>query len=79
MGDASNMVGWNRSTKETQTSAKGRLWSHSRRAHLEGSGPGKLLNPTRRRVYIDLIRSEMKVSERQIFRVLGQHRSTQQY
>ena len=39
----------------------------------------KPLSPARRRACIDLIRSEMKVSERRICRVLGQHRSTQGY
>ena len=38
---------------------------------------GKLLSPSRRRACIDLVRSQMKVSERRVCRVLGQHRSTQ--
>jgi hypothetical protein len=33
--------------------------------------------PSRRRVCIDHVRSELKVSERRVCRVLGQHRSTQ--
>ena len=36
-----------------------------------------LLSPSHRRACIDLVRSQMKVSERRICRVLGQHRSTQ--
>ncbi|MCP9482656.1 IS3 family transposase [Shimia sp. CNT1-13L.2] len=46
---------------------------------LKEAAPGKLLSPARRRACIDLIRSEMKVSERRICRLLGQHRSTQRY
>jgi hypothetical protein len=38
---------------------------------------GKLLSPARRRACIDHVRSELKVSERRVCRVLGQHRSTQ--
>jgi putative transposase len=38
---------------------------------------GKLLSPARRRGCIDHIRSELRLSERPIFRGLGQHRSTQ--
>ncbi|MDG1867636.1 MAG: IS3 family transposase [Yoonia sp.] len=44
---------------------------------LKEAAKGKLLSPSRRRVCIDLIRSQMSVSERRICRVLGQHRSTQ--
>ncbi|MGA9251018.1 MAG: IS3 family transposase [Roseobacter sp.] len=44
---------------------------------LKEAAPGKLLSPSRRRACIDLIRSKVKVSERRICRVLGQHRSTQ--
>ena len=36
-----------------------------------------LLSPSHRRACIDLVRSQMKVSEHRICRVLGQHRSTQ--
>jgi putative transposase len=39
--------------------------------------PGKLLSPSRRRACIDHVRSELRLSERRICRVLGQHRSTQ--
>ncbi|MEM8803980.1 MAG: IS3 family transposase [Pseudomonadota bacterium] len=46
---------------------------------LKEAAPGKLLSPARRRACIELIRSEMKVSERRICQVLGQHRSTQRY
>ena len=38
---------------------------------------GKLLSPARRRACIDRVRITLKVSERRICRVLGQHRSTQ--
>ena len=39
---------------------------------LEGGRNGKLLSPSRRRAYIDHVRSQMKVSERRVCRVLGQ-------
>ena len=42
-----------------------------------GGGKGKLLSPARRRACIDHVRSELKLSERRVCRVLGQHRSTQ--
>ncbi|MES0865030.1 IS3 family transposase, partial [Ruegeria sp. SCPT10] len=45
----------------------------------KGSSSGKLQSPARRRACIELIRSEMNVSERRICRVLGQHRSTQRH
>ena len=38
---------------------------------------GKLLSPSRRRACIDHIRGSIRVSERRVCRVLGQHRSTQ--
>jgi transposase InsO family protein len=38
---------------------------------------GKLVSPARRRACIDHVRLALKVSERRICRVLGQHRSTQ--
>ena len=38
---------------------------------------GKLLSPARRRACIDRVLGKLAVSERQICRVLGQHRSTQ--
>ncbi|WP_106610590.1 IS3 family transposase [Shimia abyssi] len=44
---------------------------------LSEAAPGKLLSPSRRRACIDHIRNEMRVSERRVCRVLGQHRSTQ--
>ncbi|MDP7357029.1 MAG: IS3 family transposase [Pseudomonadales bacterium] len=44
---------------------------------LSEAAKGKLLSPSRRRACIDLVRSQMKVSERRVCRVLGQHRSTQ--
>ncbi len=37
------------------------------------------LSPTRRRACIDHVRSQMKVYERRVCRVLGQHRSTQRH
>ena len=48
-----------------------------RKQYPEGSSPGKLLSLARWRDCIDLIRSEMKVSERRVCRVLEQHRSMQ--
>ncbi|WP_333824632.1 IS3 family transposase [Pinisolibacter sp.] len=44
---------------------------------LAEAAKGKLLSPARRRACIDHVRSTMKVSERRVCRVLGQHRSTQ--
>ncbi|MDE1132577.1 MAG: IS3 family transposase [Ascidiaceihabitans sp.] len=44
---------------------------------LKEAAFGKLLSPSRRRACIDHVRSEFKVSERRVCRVLGQHRSTQ--
>ncbi|WP_310619328.1 IS3 family transposase [Flexibacterium corallicola] len=44
---------------------------------LTEAAKGKLLSPARRRVCINHIRSQVKVSERRVCRVLGQHRSTQ--
>ncbi|WP_291688917.1 IS3 family transposase [Bradyrhizobium sp.] len=44
---------------------------------LAEAAPGKLLSPARRRACIDYVRSELKLSERRVCRVLGQHRSTQ--
>ncbi|WOI35319.1 IS3 family transposase (plasmid) [Tritonibacter scottomollicae] len=44
---------------------------------LSEAAPGKLLSHSRRRACIDLVRSKVKVSERRVCRVLGQHRSTQ--
>ena len=76
----------NRPTEGTQASPegeraaeKGRVGSDTGQAHPEGSRTGKLLSPARRRACIQLIRSGMKVSERRICRVLGQHRSTQRH
>ena len=42
---------------------------------LKGGRIGKLLSPSRRRACIDHVRSQFKVSERRVCRVLGQHRS----
>ncbi|MEP4247379.1 IS3 family transposase [Tateyamaria sp.] len=44
---------------------------------LKEAAFGKLLSPSRRRACIDHVRSQFKVSERRVCRVLGQHRSTQ--
>ena len=44
---------------------------------LTEAASGKLLSPSRRRACIDHVRSQLKVSERRVCRVLGQHRSTQ--
>nr|WP_319947754.1 IS3 family transposase [uncultured Shimia sp.] len=44
---------------------------------LKEAAFGKLLSPSRRRSCIEHIRSQFKVSERRVCRVLGQHRSTQ--
>src|ERR671916_396384 len=38
---------------------------------------GKLLSPARRRACIEHVRSTLRLSERRVCRVLGQHRSTQ--
>src|SRR5664279_1410299 len=43
---------------------------------LAEAARGKLLSPARRRACIDHVRSELKLSERRVCRVLGQHRST---
>ncbi|MFN9422322.1 IS3 family transposase [Gemmatimonas sp.] len=44
---------------------------------LQEAGSGKLLSPARRRACIEHVRTELKLSERRVCRVLGQHRSTQ--
>ncbi|WP_156367017.1 IS3 family transposase [Bosea thiooxidans] len=44
---------------------------------LKEAAFGKLVSPARRRACIDHVRLALKVSERRICRVLGQHRSTQ--
>ncbi|MCI2395072.1 IS3 family transposase [Aliiroseovarius sediminis] len=44
---------------------------------LKEAAFGKLLSPSRRRACINHVRSQFKVSERRVCRVLGQHRSTQ--
>jgi transposase InsO family protein/transposase-like protein len=44
---------------------------------LKEAASAKLLSPARRRVCIDHVRSQLKLSERRVCRVLGQHRSTQ--
>jgi hypothetical protein len=42
----------------------------------EGSRPGKLLSPQRRRRAVDCVRARLDVSERRAFQALGQFRST---
>ncbi|MGN6094714.1 MAG: IS3 family transposase [Bosea sp. (in: a-proteobacteria)] len=49
----------------------------ARQADPEGGGFGKLVSPARRRACIDHVRLALKVPERRVCRVLGQHRSTQ--
>ncbi|MGO4176008.1 IS3 family transposase [Bosea sp. TAF32] len=44
---------------------------------LKEAAFGKLVSPARRRACIDHVRLALKVSERRVCRVLGQHRSTQ--
>ncbi|MBT6366260.1 MAG: IS3 family transposase [Bacteroidetes bacterium] len=46
---------------------------------LKEAAKGKLLSPVRRRTCINHVRSQFKVSERRVCRVLGQHRSTQRH
>jgi len=53
------------------------LRSDVRQADSERGRQGELLSPSRRRHFIDHVRKRLGVSERQAFRVLGQHRSTQ--
>lgn len=44
---------------------------------FDGSCPGKLLSPSRRRQCIDHVRQTLRISERRACRTLVQHRSTQ--
>ncbi|MBL0407659.1 IS3 family transposase [Microvirga aerilata] len=44
---------------------------------LKEAAFGKLVSPARRRACIEHVRSTLKLSERRVCRVLGQHRSTQ--
>ena len=44
---------------------------------LKGGCIGKLLSPSRRRACIDYVCCQFKISERRVYRVLGQHRFTQ--
>jgi hypothetical protein len=64
---------------EKETNAPGDLGPDAGQADIAGSCTGKLLSPARRRRCIDHIRRDLPVrlSERRICRVLGQHRSTQ--
>src|SRR5688500_17813751 len=50
---------------------------HPRQADPQGGRRGKLLSPARRRACIEHVRAALRVSERRVRRVLGQHRSTQ--
>ncbi len=73
------------SAEGERTAEEGRLGPNARQAHSCGGGKGirasgcaaQLLRPARRRACIDLVRSQIEVSERRVCRVLGQHRSTQ--
>ena len=53
------------------------LRSDVNQADTERSRQGEFLRPCRRRYFIDHVRKSLGVSERQAFRVMGQHRSTQ--
>ena len=44
-----------------------------------GGGKGKLLSPIRRRQYAEYVREQTGSSERKVYAVLGQHRTTQRY
>src|SRR5687767_3093219 len=50
---------------------------HPRQADPQGGRRGKLLSSARRRACIEHVRVALRVSERRVCRVLGQHRSTQ--
>src|SRR3712207_3282491 len=50
---------------------------HPRQADPQGGRLGKLLSPARRRACIEHVRVALRVSQRRVCRVLGQHRSTQ--
>ena len=56
---------------------KGKHWVLLRQCHPEGSRPGKLLSPLRRRKITVHICQMLAVSERRACQVLGQARSTQ--
>ena len=60
-----------------RAAAQGDLRSDTGQADFAGGGPGKLLSPARRRVCIEHVRRELRVSERRACAALGQHRSTQ--
>jgi putative transposase len=57
--------------------APGRVRSHPRQDDPERGCQGKLLSPARRRACVEHVKAELGLSERQVCRVLGQHRSTQ--
>ena len=60
-----------------RASSPNRIGPYAGQTDPKGGCIGKLLSPSRRRACIDLVRSQMKVSERRVCRALGQHRSTQ--
>ena len=67
------------SSKGERSAEKGRLGSHIGQVDPDRGIKGKLLSPARRRACIDHVRGRLKVSERRVCRVLGQHRSTQRH
>src|SRR5215204_6590823 len=60
-----------------RSAASGRGRADAGQADPERGCLGKLLSPARRRVCIEHVRQEVRVSERRVCRALGQHRSTQ--
>jgi hypothetical protein len=56
---------------------KGSCRSDTGQADPEGGSKGKLLSPARRRICAEHVRGVLKLPERRVCRVLGQHRSTQ--
>ena len=56
---------------------QGGVGSDARQDDFGRGRQGKLLSPSRRRLCIDHVRAQMKISERRACTVLGQHRSTQ--
>ena len=64
-------------TERERASAASSIGPYAGQADPKGGCIGKLLSPSCRRACIDLVRSQMKVSERRVCWALGQHRSTQ--
>lgn len=58
---------------------EGRSRASRRHEHPKGGGSGKPLSPTRRRVAVVHVRGRLDVSERRVFKVIGEPRSTQRY